>query len=155
MKQMQNSQIKSQNRSSEHFTNGNWWSFLFIYCQITTFWCQARLNNWMHRGSKYQTSLVCKWPNAVRLLNGLEFGHHSKSRLKCQIFWYFRALAWDSPTFKLYYLSPWLGVFQWKTMLVEKTVRVELGESRPWWPSHSPIKGTMSWLWATLRINIP
>ena len=38
----------------------------------------------------------------------------------------------DSPTLKLcYYLSPWLGVFQWKTLLVEKTVIVEVGESQP------------------------
>ena len=36
----------------------------------------------------------------------------------------------DSPTSKLYSLSLWLGLSQWKTMLVEKTVIVELGESR-------------------------
>ena len=37
----------------------------------------------------------------------------------------------DSPSLKLYYLSLWLSLFQWKTLLVEKTVIVELGESRP------------------------
>ena len=44
--------------------------------------------------------------------------------VKCQ--------GWDSPTLKLYYLIFELGLFQWKTMLVEKTVIVDLGESRPW-----------------------
>ena len=42
-------------------------------------------------------------------------------------------LGWDSPTLKLNYLSLWLALFPWKTMLVEKTVMVELGESRPWY----------------------
>ena len=40
--------------------------------------------------------------------------------------------GWDSPTIKLYYLSLKLALLQWKTMLVEKTVIVELGESQPW-----------------------
>ena len=39
--------------------------------------------------------------------------------------------GWDSPTLKLYYLSLWQSLFQWKTLLVEKTVIVELGESWP------------------------
>ena len=41
-------------------------------------------------------------------------------------------LGWNSPTLKLYYLSFWLALFPWKIMLVEKSVIVELGESRPW-----------------------
>ena len=41
-------------------------------------------------------------------------------------------LGQDSPTLKLCYLSPWQGVFQLKTLLVEKPVIVEVGESQPW-----------------------
>ena len=37
----------------------------------------------------------------------------------------------DSPRLNLYYLSAWLALFQSKTLLVEKTVIVELGESWP------------------------
>ena len=40
--------------------------------------------------------------------------------------------GWDSPTLKLYYHSVWLALFYWKTILVEKTVIVELYESLPW-----------------------
>ena len=40
-------------------------------------------------------------------------------------------LGQDSPSLKFYYLSLWLSLLQWKTLLVEKTVKVELGESRP------------------------
>ena len=38
----------------------------------------------------------------------------------------------DSPMLKLCYLSLWLALFRWKTLLVEKTVIVEIGESQPW-----------------------
>ena len=41
-------------------------------------------------------------------------------------------LRWDSPRSKLYYLCLWLAIFQWKTLLEEKTMIVELGESWPW-----------------------
>ena len=37
----------------------------------------------------------------------------------------------DSPTLKLSYLSLWVALFQGKTLLEEKTVIVELGESWP------------------------
>jgi hypothetical protein len=39
--------------------------------------------------------------------------------------------SWDSPTLKLCCQNIWLPIFQWKAMLVAKTVIVELGESRP------------------------
>ena len=42
-----------------------------------------------------------------------------------------RIQGWDSPTLKLYYLSLQQALFQWKTTLVEKTVKVELSESWP------------------------
>ena len=42
-----------------------------------------------------------------------------------------RHLGQDSPSLKLYYLSFWLSFFQWKTLLVEKTVIIEHGESQP------------------------
>ena len=38
----------------------------------------------------------------------------------------------DSQRLNLYYLPLILALFQSKTLLVEKTVIVELGESRPW-----------------------
>ena len=44
-----------------------------------------------------------------------------------------QVLGWDSPLLKLYYLSLWLAIFQWKSQLEEKTVIVELGESQPRW----------------------
>ena len=40
-------------------------------------------------------------------------------------------LGRNSPSLKLYYLRLLLWLFQWKTLLVEKTVIVELGESQP------------------------
>ena len=40
-------------------------------------------------------------------------------------------LGWDSPTLKLCYLCLWLALFQLKTLLEEKSVIVELGESQP------------------------
>ena len=40
-------------------------------------------------------------------------------------------LGQDSPRLYLYYLSLWLALYQSKTLLVEKTVIVELGESWP------------------------
>ena len=43
----------------------------------------------------------------------------------------------DSLRLNLYYLSLWLAVFQSKTLLVEKTVSVELGESWPRSPQYS------------------
>ena len=47
------------------------------------------------------------------------------------LFCIYHLLGQDSPSLKLYYLSLWLSLFQWKTLLVEKTVVVELGESQP------------------------
>ena len=44
--------------------------------------------------------------------------------------WYF-IQGWYSPSLKLYYLSICLPLFHWKTMLEEKTVIVDLGESLP------------------------
>ena len=44
----------------------------------------------------------------------------------------------DSPSLKLYYVSLWLSLFQWKTLLVEKTEIVELDENSwvlTWWIS--------------------
>ena len=40
-------------------------------------------------------------------------------------------LGWDSPKSKLYYLNFWLVLTLWKTLLEEKTVTEELGESHP------------------------
>ena len=37
----------------------------------------------------------------------------------------------DSPSLKLFYLSLWLSFFQWKNLLEEKNVIVELGKSQP------------------------
>ena len=51
----------------------------------------------------------------------------------------------DSPSLKLYYLSLWLSLFQWKTLLVEKTVIVELGESWPWNPDDSGFRVDQGW----------
>ena len=52
----------------------------------------------------------------------------SKVNIACQLF---NIQGWDSPRLKLCYLSHWLGVFQWKPLLVEKTMIVVVGESRP------------------------
>ena len=46
-----------------------------------------------------------------------------------QILYSSEHLGLDSPTLKLSYLSLWLALFQGKTLLEEKTVIVELGES--------------------------
>ena len=43
----------------------------------------------------------------------------------------FNFLGWDSPNSKFCYLSFWLELFKIKTLLVEKTVIEELGESQP------------------------
>ena len=50
-------------------------------------------------------------------------------------------LGRDSPSLKLCYLCPWRGVFQWQTLLVEKTVIVEVGESRPCMPMRIILNG--------------
>jgi hypothetical protein len=39
--------------------------------------------------------------------------------------------SWDSPKLKFCYLFLWLALSQWNTLLEEKTVIVELGESQP------------------------
>jgi hypothetical protein len=54
--------------------------------------------------------------------------------------------GWDSPTLKLCYICPWLALFQLKTLLKEKSVIAELGESQPWSLS-LPLKQ----IFATLR----
>ena len=43
----------------------------------------------------------------------------------------FRGQGWDSPTLNFCYLSFLLVTSQWKTLLEEKTVMVELDESQP------------------------
>ena len=60
----------------------------------------------------------------VDVWNYLSFSEYSLQLTKIQ--------GQDSPSLKLYYLSLWLSLFQWKTLQVEKTVIVELGESMPW-----------------------
>ena len=37
----------------------------------------------------------------------------------------------DAPTLKISYFSLWLAFSQWKTLLVEKTLILEVGESQP------------------------
>ena len=66
---------------------------------------------WPNLDTRHQVTQDCNFKQLPKIYNGNQ--------------------GWDSPTFKLYYLSLKRAFFQWKTMLVEKTVIVELGESRP------------------------
>ena len=62
----------------------------------------------------------------------------------------FKIQGWDSPTLKLCYLSFLLLTFQWKTLLQEKTVIVELGESQPRWIVINLFK---SFLWIRIIVK--
>ena len=59
-----------------------------------------------------------------RWLHKIGFNRLTFHTAKCQ--------GWDSPILKLCYLWCWLELFQWKNLLGEINVIVEVGESQPW-----------------------
>ena len=81
--------------------------------------------------------ILKKYTIELWLIEIMGLGYFCKTRVSLtdliawQLNTYERCQGWDSPTLKLYYLRLQLSLFQWKTMLVDKTVIVELGESQP------------------------
>ena len=73
-----------------------------------------------------------KVKTTTKFINVISNDRRKKVRLKHGAGKCVNTLGQDSPSLKLCYLSLWLSLFQWKTLLVKKTVIVELGESWPW-----------------------
>ena len=74
-------------------------------------------------GQKCWPNVLWFWLNTIILLFRHSYWTVVAERSK--------SLGQDSPSLKLYYLSLWLSLFQWKTLILEKNVMVELGESQP------------------------